>query len=159
MTWFEQMKHPTSADIVFAVIDEGGWGACPQGVILYSDGVLCEYNRDAFFENEPAKETFTLLGSNPKMAEEILDLIRENDKRISRLPVDMRGCATDQRFTEINFHGKCCEAYAIFDCPDAEETIFWHNEILRCIRRYGYLKDRPFLQWDARTGDYPRYPG
>jgi hypothetical protein len=81
------------------------------------------------------------------MAEEVAELIKANDNRISALPEDTfcQGI-TDGCFTEILFSGKHCVSYMIEHCPDTEEIIFWHNEIVRCIREYGYLQDYPLLE-------------
>ena len=138
MSCFEKMNHPDSAPIAFAVVNYGGWGARPKGIILYSDGVLCTYERDKFFEEEEAEETITPVGFAPQMAEEIMNLIHEKEKIISHFPEELRGDAFDAGSTEINFHGKCCDGYALSCCPEGKEIIFWEDVILCCIKRYGY---------------------
>ena len=138
MTCFEIMNHIDDAPIAFAVVNYGGWGARPKGIILYSDGVLCSYERDQFPEIEDAVESIRPIGYAPQMVEEILNLIRNNEEKISRFPEELRGDALDAGNTEINFHGKCCNAYALSCCPEGKEIIFWKDVILCCIKRYGY---------------------
>ena len=138
MTCFERMNHIDDAPITFAVVNYGGWGARPKGIVLYNDGVLCSYERDQFPEKEDAEESITPVGFAPRMVEDILGLILANEKKISCFPEELHGDAFDMGFTEINFNGKCCYAYALSCCPEGKEIIFWKDAILCCIKRYGY---------------------
>ena len=133
--------HPQRDEVLFAVISGGNWGRLPSGYVLCSDGRIFLYKKATL------NTTWNLLGTNSKMAEEVAELIKANDNRISALPEDTfcQGI-TDGCFTEILFSGKLCVSYMIEHCPDAEEIIFWHNEIIRCIRKYGYLQDYPLLE-------------
>ena len=144
MSYFDQMFPPSPPrrdEVLFAVVKGGGWGRPPSGFVLCTDGRLFQYS--AVSEMSP----WTLLGTNRDMAQDVVRLMTEENKRISNLPEEPRGaCVTDMDTTEIDFNGKCCSVYAIEHCPDAYEIIFWHNEIVRCIKKYGYLKDYPLLQ-------------
>lgn len=138
MTCFEKMKHLDGTPIAFATVHYGCWGANPKGIILYSDGVLCIYERDQFPEEDDARENITPVGFAPQMAEEVLNLIHEKEKVISQFPGELFGDALDAGYTEINFNGKCCYGYALSCCPEGKEICFWENVILCCIKRYGY---------------------
>lgn len=132
--------HPQRDEVLFAVISGGDWGRLPSGYVLCSDGRIFLYKKASL--NTP----WNLLGTNPKMAEEVAELIKVNDNRISALPEHTSCPITDGWFTEILFSGKLCVSYMIEDCPDTEEIIFWHNEIINHIRQYGYLQDYPLLE-------------
>ena len=106
MNCFERMRLTDSAPIAFATVRYGSWGARPKGIIFYSDGVLCTYERERFFEEEEARETITPVGFAPQMAGEVLNLIHEKEKVISQFPGELFGDALDAGYTEINFNGK-----------------------------------------------------
>lgn len=143
MSFIDDMfsPHPQRDEVLFAVVSGGDWGRLPSGYVLCSDGRIYLYKKATL------NTSWNLLGTNSKMAEEVAELIKANDNRISALPEDTfcQGI-TDGCFTEILFSGKHCVSYMIEHCPDTEEIIFWHNEIVRCIREYGYLQDYPLLE-------------
>jgi hypothetical protein len=143
MSFIDDMfsPHPQRDEVLFAVVSGGNWGRLPSGYVLCSDGRIYLYKKATL------NTSWNLLGTNSKMAEEVAELIKVNDNRISALPEDTfcQGI-TDGCFTEILFSGKLCVSYMIEHCPDTEEIIFWHNEIINHIRQYGYLQDYPLLE-------------
>lgn len=143
MSFIDDMfsPHPQRDDVLFAVISGGNWGRLPSGYVLCSDGRIFLYKKATL------NTTWNLLGTNLKMAEEIAELTKENNERISALPGNTfcEGI-TDGSFTEILFSKKLCVSYMIEHCPDTEQIIFWHNEIVNCIRKYGYLQDHSLLE-------------
>ena len=120
MSFIDDMfsPHPQRDEVLFAVVSGGNWGRLPSGYVLCSDG------RFFLYKKATLNTTWNLLGTNPKMAEEIAELIKENDERISALPGDTFYDITDGSSTEILFSGKLCVSYMIEYCPDTEEIIF-----------------------------------
>ena len=103
MSFIDDMfsPHPQRDEVLFAVVSGGNWGRLPSGYVLCSDGRIYLYKKATL------NTSWNLLGTNSKMAEEVAELIKANDNRISALPEDTfcQGI-TDGCFTEILFSGK-----------------------------------------------------